>query len=129
MTPQEVISELWERIQARDWAAVRALLADDLRVYWPATGELFVGADNFVAAQSEYPEGWSIRVLSIVAMGDQVASEVEVPQEGVGLFRAASFWTVKNGKITEGREYWVTVGGDEQPQWRRKLAQVIPVGK
>lgn len=125
MPPAEVIAQHWECIQKRDWAGLRALLADDLRVDWPHTGEVFPGPDQYVAAQAEYPEGWSIRVLSIVADGERVVSEVEVPHEGLGVFRAASFWTVRNNLIVEGREYWVTVGGEEQPEWRRPLAEVV----
>lgn len=125
MQPSEVIEQHWERIQNRDWVGLRALLADDLRVYSLHTREFFNGPEAYVAAQSEYPDGWSIRVLSIVAQGQQVASEVEVPHEQLGLFRMASFWTIENDKITSCREYWVTVGGEAQPQWRRPLAQVL----
>lgn len=125
MPPAEVIAQHWECIQNRNWAGLRALLADDLRVSWLHTGEVFLGPDQYVAAQAEYPEGWSIRVLSIMAQGEQVASEVDVPHEPFGLFRAASFWTVSGGKITACREYWVTVGGEEQPGWRRPLAEVV----
>ncbi|MFF2277272.1 nuclear transport factor 2 family protein [Agromyces sp. NPDC058126] len=122
-TPAGVIEALWRRIQARDWAGVRVLLADELVVDWYASLERIVGPENFVAVNAEYPEGWSIRVLSIVADGDRVVSEVEVPHEGVGVFRAASFWTVHDGLVVEGREYWTTRGGDPAPEWRRPWAE------
>lgn len=124
MTPAEVVRTLWERIQGRDWTGARALLAEDVQVEWPATRELISGADNFISVQSEYPEGWRIRVLSVVQEGDTVVSEVEVPHEGLGVFRAASFWTVRGGLIARGREYWVTVGGETPPDWRRAFATV-----
>lgn len=124
MTPAEVVQALWDRIQGRDWEGARALLDDDVQVEWPATCELISGADHFISVQSEYPGGWSIRVLRVVQEGEAVVSEVEVPHEGVGLFRAASFWTVRDGLITRGREYWVTVGGDTPPEWRRAFATV-----
>lgn len=122
MMPAEVVRTLWGRIQGRDWAGARALLADDVQVDWPATRELICGADNFISVQSEYPEGWSIRVLRVVQQGDTVVSEVEVLHAGLGVFRAASFWTVRGGLIVSGREYWVTVGGDIPPEWRREFA-------
>jgi ketosteroid isomerase-like protein len=50
-------------------------------------------------------------------------SEVDVPHECVGVFRAASFWTVRNGLITSGREYWIGVGADEAPAWRAGYAE------
>ncbi|MGW9168326.1 nuclear transport factor 2 family protein [Agromyces sp. NPDC055658] len=123
--PANVIRALWTRMQARDWAGVRALLADELVVEWFASLERIVGPENFVAVNAEYPEGWSIRIISIVADGDRVVSEVEVPHEGVGVFRAASFWRVREGLIVEGREYWTTRGGDAAPEWRRHLVEPI----
>ena len=31
---------------------------------------------------------------------------------------AASFWTVRDGSIVSGREYWIGVGAEEPPVWR-----------
>jgi ketosteroid isomerase-like protein len=109
---------LWDRIQARDWRAVSDLLDEDLVVEWPVSAERIEGRASFVAVNSRYPEGWTIRVLRIVADGDEVVSEVEVPHETMGMSRAASFWTVRNGKIVRGREYWTSPGSDPSPQWR-----------
>ena len=118
MEPADVVAQLWARIEHRDWPAVRTLLDDRLVVRWPVTGETFTGPDAFVAVQSEYPEGWSIRVLRIVAQGPQVVAEVEVPQAGVGIFRTASFAEVTDGRIVALTEYWVTVDSETPPAWR-----------
>ncbi|HEV7629321.1 MAG TPA: nuclear transport factor 2 family protein [Streptomyces sp.] len=123
MNPSETVQALWDRMQARDWAGVGALLADDLVVEWPASAELIVGREDFVSINAEYPEGWAIRVLRIVADGDEVASEVEVPHETMGVHRAASFWTVREGQIVRGREYWTEVGSDPSPEWRARYVQ------
>jgi ketosteroid isomerase-like protein len=118
MEPARVIEEFWIRLQARDWAGVGALIAPDAVVDWPVSSERMTGRANFVAVNREYPEGWSIRVLRIVAAGDQVASEVEVDHVDLGVFRAASFWTVAEGRIVRGTEYWTAVGSDPSPEWR-----------
>ncbi|SED48532.1 Ketosteroid isomerase-related protein [Streptomyces sp. 2131.1] len=118
MEPSKVIETLWARIQGRDWAGVAELVAEDAVVEWPVSLERIVGRDNFVAVNREYPEGWSIRVLKVVAQGDEVVSEVEVPHDGLGLFRAASFWTVRDGRVVRGTEYWTGVGADPRPEWR-----------
>jgi ketosteroid isomerase-like protein len=123
MEPARVIEELWSRTQARDWAGVGELVAEDAVVDWPVSAERIAGRENYVAVNREYPEGWQIRVLRIVASGDQVVSEVEVPHEEMGVFRAASFWTVTDGLIRRGTEYWTSVGADEIPEWRRQYVQ------
>lgn len=42
----EVVRLLWERMEAREWDAARATLADDLVVEYVHTGERFVGGDR-----------------------------------------------------------------------------------
>ncbi|MFI5806963.1 nuclear transport factor 2 family protein [Streptomyces sp. NPDC051561] len=123
MDSSGVVEALWDRIQARDWAAVADLVAEDVVVEWPISAERIVGNKNFVAVNSQYPGGWSIRVLRIVSEGDEVVSEVEVPHDEFGTFRAASFWTVRQGRIVRGREYWTSVGADPRPEWRAGLVE------
>ncbi|MEU6877842.1 nuclear transport factor 2 family protein [Streptomyces sp. NPDC046712] len=123
MEQTEIVRGFWDRMQARDWAGLAALLADDLVVEWPVSGERIVGRENYVRVNAEYPEGWSIRVLRVVAQGEDVVSEVEVPHDTMGVHRVASFWTVRNGTITGGREYWTEVGSDPSPEWRAAYVQ------
>ena len=125
MKPAEVVRTLWDSIQARDWGAVASLIAEDAIVEWPVSAERIVGRDNYVAVNCEYPEGWSINVLRVVADGDQVVSEVEVPHAQLGKFRAASFWTVTGGQIVRGTEYWSSVGADQAPLWRAAYVEPI----
>lgn len=123
MEPSKVVHGLWERMQARDWAGVGELLAPDVVVEWPVSGERIVGRDNYVRVNAEYPEGWSVRVLRIVAAGGEVVSEVEVPHRTMGVHRVASFWTVRSGRIVAGREYWSELGSDPSPEWRSGLVE------
>jgi ketosteroid isomerase-like protein len=125
MQPAEIVRELWDRMQARDWVGLGALLAADLVVEWPVSGERIVGRGNFVSINTEYPEGWSIRVLRIVADGEVVVSEVEVPHDTMGIHRVTSFWTVRDGKIVDGREYWTELGSDPSPGWRAAYVQRV----
>jgi ketosteroid isomerase-like protein len=112
-------------MQARDWEGVGSLVAEGVVVEWPVSGERIVGRENYVRINAEYPEGWEIRVLRIVADGDgeAVVSEVEVPHETMGVHRAVSFWTVRDGLIVEGREYWTQPGSDPAPEWREGLVE------
>jgi ketosteroid isomerase-like protein len=118
MEPTQTVQALWDRIQARDWAGVGELIAEDLVVEWPVSRERIVGRDNFIRVNAEYPEGWSIRVLRVIADGDTVVSEVEVPHESLGVFRSVSLWTLRDTKIVAAREYWTQLGADPAPEWR-----------
>ena len=128
MVATDTVRTYWARIQDRDWPGVSELLHPDLWVFWPASRELFSGRESFVAMNAAYPEGWSIRVLSLLGDGhERVVSEVEVPHETSGVFRVVSLWTVRDGLITTGTEYWVTYGGDPVPSWRLKYVTVTDV--
>jgi ketosteroid isomerase-like protein len=125
MDAKRVIEAYWARMEVRDWDGVAELLAEDAVVEWPDTAERFVGREAYVRVNREYPEGWSIRVLRVVAdtdHSDQVVSEIEVPQKDVGVFRAASFFTVRDGLIVSATEYWTTVGGEAPPVWRAGMS-------
>ncbi|MGW7661690.1 nuclear transport factor 2 family protein [Streptomyces sp. NPDC054756] len=125
MEPSETVRLLWHRMRARDWAGVGALLADDVIVEWPVSGERIRGRENYIRVNAEYPEGWSIEVLRVVAHGHDVVSEVEVPHDTMGTHRVASFWTVRDGLITEGREYWTELGADPSPAWRAAYVERV----
>lgn len=118
MEPTQIVETLWDRIQARDWAGAGEVLAEDMVVEWPVSRERIVGRDNFVRINAEYPKDWAIHVLRILADGDTVVSEVEVPQESAGVFRSVALWTVRDGRIVAGREYWTAFGAAPAPPWR-----------
>ncbi|MFF0103858.1 nuclear transport factor 2 family protein [Streptomyces hirsutus] len=123
MESATIVRMLWDRMQDRDWTGVGKLLAADVVVEWPVSGERILGRDNYVRVNAEYPEGWSIDVLRIVSSGDEVVSEVEVPHATMGVHRVASFWTVRNDLIVGGREYWTKLGADPSPAWRAPYVQ------
>ncbi|MEF9903792.1 nuclear transport factor 2 family protein [Streptomyces sp. P9-A2] len=125
MESAATVRMLWGRMQDRDWEGVGELLAADVVVEWPVSGERILGRENYVRINAEYPEGWSIDVLRIVSSGDDVVSEVEVPHDTMGVHRVASFWTVHDGLITSGREYWTELGADPSPAWRAPYVQRI----
>ncbi|CAM5635065.1 Nuclear transport factor 2 family protein OS=Streptomyces tendae OX=1932 GN=GUR47_07455 PE=4 SV=1 [Streptomyces tendae] len=123
--PAAIVPEFWTRMQARDWAGLASPLAHDLLVEWPVSAERIEGRANFVSVNAEYPEGWSIEVIRVVADGETVVSEVEVPHGTMGVHRAVSLWTVRDGRITGGREYWTAPGSDPSPQWRARFVRPL----
>ena len=121
--PTAVVRAYWELMQARDWTGLRQVLAPDVVVEWAAGDEQFVGPDAVVGVNQEYPEGWSVHVRGIVADGDTVASDVEVPMEGVGVFRVAAFARVRAGLLVSSVEYWIGVGTEQPPDWRARFSR------
>ncbi|MFD3544723.1 nuclear transport factor 2 family protein [Streptomyces sp. NPDC058655] len=119
MEPLKVVAQLWERIEARDWDGVAELIAEDAVIEWPVSGERIVGRTNFVAVNSDdgYADERPVELLRILADGDLVVTEVEVPQDHV-VYRAVSLWTVRDGEIVGAREYWTSPGQDPAPRWR-----------
>jgi ketosteroid isomerase-like protein len=115
----EVVRRYWDRVEARDWDGARALLAEDVELEWRHTGERFVGADNVVGMNREYPEGWSIELRRVLDGGDVVVSEVRVPFKDEAEFFVASFFEVSDGRIRRAIEYWIEAGHEEPPGWRR----------
>ncbi|MEV7440950.1 nuclear transport factor 2 family protein [Streptomyces sp. NPDC091204] len=119
MEPLKVVARLWERIEARDWDGVGGLIAEDAVIEWPVSGERIVGRANFIAVNSDdgYADERSVELIRILADGDLVVTEVEIPQDHV-VYRAVSLWTVRDGEIVEAREYWTSPGQDPAPRWR-----------
>ncbi|WP_030709277.1 nuclear transport factor 2 family protein [Streptomyces sp. NRRL F-2580] len=119
MEPSKVVAQLWERIEARDWDGVGGLIAEDAVIEWPVSGERIVGRANFIAVNSDDGDAdeRSVELIRILADGDLVVTEVEIPQDHV-VYRAVSLWTVRDGEIVEAREYWTSPGQDPAPRWR-----------
>ncbi|MFK4802792.1 hypothetical protein ACI3K5_29400 [Streptomyces sp. MPA0124] len=44
-------------------------------------------------------------VPRVVADGEPLVSRVQVPHETMGVRRTVSLWTVRDGRIIDGREY------------------------
>ncbi|AKL67126.1 MULTISPECIES: nuclear transport factor 2 family protein [Streptomyces] len=122
MEPLNVVAQLWQRIEAHDWDGVAKLIAEDAVIEWPVSGERIVGRANFIAVNSDdcyayTDERQPVELLRILADGDLVVTEVEIPQDHV-VYRAVSLWTVRDGEIVAAREYWTSPGQDPAPRWR-----------
>ncbi|MEU9107503.1 nuclear transport factor 2 family protein [Streptomyces xanthophaeus] len=127
MEPLNVVAQLWERIEARDWDGVAKLIAEDAVIEWPVSGERIVGRANFIAVNSDdgYADERSVELLRILADGDLVVTEMEMPQDHV-VYRAVSGWTVRDGEVVAAREYWTSPGQDPAPRWRSGYAEALP---
>jgi hypothetical protein len=121
------VRAFWESIQARDWDAARALLADDCVIEWPHSRERFEGGDAYVEVNRAYPEGWHITVLWVVAEGDVVASEVRVDQDDQVYFAASFFEFGPGDTIARLHELWVTSPYEDPAEWRAPWSRPLDV--
>ncbi len=112
----QAVRALWAAFQARDWPRARALLRENLVATWWTSGERFTTADGFVAAQSTYPEGWTIRLIECERLEDgRVMSLVRV-DHAPNSFYATSLFRLDDGVIYAIDEYWATA--EAPPAWR-----------
>ncbi len=117
-----VVRELWERIEARDWPGVGALLREDVVIDWPHSGERIRGRESYVAMQRDYPGIWHVAVPSVCAGAEKVAAEVRVDNEGEVCF-ATGFYDVREGLVVRGTEYWTTARSQAPVPWRAHLTE------
>ncbi|GAJ73303.1 hypothetical protein JCM18904_4182 [Vibrio sp. JCM 18904] len=78
----------------------------DFEGFWPQSGELTVGRENFTAINSYYPANgvWEFEVHSVVCDGETVVTDVSIT-DSVQKARAITFHTVENGLITKQKEF------------------------
>jgi len=125
----DLVRAYWGLVDAREWEALRAIIADDIVMEWPAFNERIIGADNVIAANAAAPEHWVAKVNWVVASGDHVASSVEVLL-GTGMkYVLGTYWTVRHQRILRATEHWCPYGVSEAPAWRRKFAEPMDVSR
>ena len=123
VTPSvRAVRQFWAALQARDWAAARVLLLDDLQAVWWTSGERLCGADTLIDVNKHYPEGWTIQLLEVEHLQDGRVMSLARVDHPPQRFFATSFFRVDDGRIAGIDEYWATV---EAPRpWR--TPQVFP---
>ena len=72
MNSKEVVLAFWDAMKTNDFAKASEWLSPDFEGFWPQSGELIVGRDNFTAINSFYPANgtWEFVVHSIVCDGE-----------------------------------------------------------
>jgi ketosteroid isomerase-like protein len=102
-----LVTEFWRLVAINDFDSVGQVLADDFALEWPQSNERIRGAKRFAQMNREYPAdgAWRFEIHRIVGNADEAVSDVSVT-DGVQSARAVSFFTVREGKITNITEYW-----------------------
>ena len=116
MTPGEQVRALYEAYQDRDWARAATFLHPQVVVEMPATAERLEGQDAVIGFQRSYPEPWGVlAVRRVLADPEGAAAEVSVVDPEGRRFALAVFWGCRDGLLSEGVEYWITVGNEPPP--------------
>lgn len=106
MRTAEVVTAFWAGIDARDWEAVGATLADDVVYEVPQSRERVVGRDGVVRFNAEYPGDWSLSVTDLVADEHRAATTIRFVLPGEPDQTGIAFFTVADGRITRMSDWW-----------------------
>lgn len=127
MDNENVVRALWQAFDDLDFEQAAALLHPGFVCDWPQSNERIRGIENYIMVNKFYPGQWRIKIVRLVAGGDEIVSEVEVqlttPQGEAQLHRAVSFFTLRDGKIAHLREYWPEPY--LAPDWRAQWVEVL----
>lgn len=110
-----VVHDLGRAVDAQDWDALEALLADDFRCRYVHTGEVLDRA-GYVRLNREYPGAWRFLVQDELSSGDRACGLATVT-DGDETHHVALFLTVRGGLVRELVEVWAEQV--EAPQERR----------
>jgi hypothetical protein len=112
MTAAQSLTRFAEIIDARDWARLRGVLAEDFTARFVHTGETF-DREGFVALNRDYPIVVRFLVEDLVADDDRAVLRARVT-DGSDTWHVASFATVgPDGLLTELVEVWAEVSAPD----------------
>lgn len=107
MNAAEVVTRFWTAVDARDWDAVGATLADDVTYLVPQTRERVVGRDAVVRFNAEYPGDWNLSIATLVADDSQAATTITFVEPGEDDQTGLAFFTLdEDGRIATMTDWW-----------------------
>ncbi|MFZ5949318.1 MAG: nuclear transport factor 2 family protein [Candidatus Rifleibacteriota bacterium] len=125
METRDIVLGFWQTMQGNDFGkAANEFFSDDFTLFWPQSGEMICGRENFAAINQNYPcQGeWKFKIISLIVEGNNAVTDVEVT-DGVIKARAITFHQVANGLISRQVEYWPD--SFPAPEWRKKWVQLV----
>ncbi|SDL70201.1 SnoaL-like domain-containing protein [Glycomyces sambucus] len=75
--PESTAGKYFASLEARDWDALHALLAEDVVYEMPQTRERVVGREPYIRFNQEYPGDWHLRTQRVVTEGRHAAALVD----------------------------------------------------
>jgi hypothetical protein len=126
--PTTIVERFWRSMEARDWAAARALLAPGFVCVWPQSNEQFPSPDAFMAMNEAHPApDWHVASIAVQSGEREVVAEVLVTN-AAGADIAVGFYVVHDGLISGAREYWIERTSEPTPSWRAAWTEPFEPG-
>ncbi len=126
----QTVGQFIRLVAAKDWDAVRQMLAEDFEAYWPLSNEQIDNIDNFIESLRRYPFTDTIQILDLLCEYDQwdkdftVSAQVSIEskaQDGsVSKAHSVSFLALDwESRITSMTEYRAVI--QDPAEWRKGL--------
>lgn len=129
----ELVRQLWNHFERKEWELARSLLSDEFTAYWPQSRERFNSPDDFIDMNKNYPGSHKIEVLNLhhehddCEHSDTIISEVFIKSttcEGKRFsLHAISIFEIEDDKIKRATEYWAD--SYEAPEWRKQWVEIV----
>ncbi len=111
------VERLWAAMRRHDWKSVASQLHPGVVTEYPATGERFVGPDEFVMSHRLRPEEITVASFEVIS-GEQMAAVHAIITTPSGTDHMMAFYRLQESRISHIIELWETVGATPPPRWR-----------
>lgn len=106
MGTRETVESFWATLEARDWTAFAAVLADDVVYEMPQTRERIRGRDSYLRFNVEYLGDWHLTPRRILVDGDEAACWVDARVGDEPMFAIAFLRVTADGRVREVVDVW-----------------------
>ena len=106
-SPVELLTTSVDVLEARDWTALIALLHEDVVYRLPQTREVVRGRDGYLRWNTEYPDGWHLRLVEAYGDASGAAARLSVRIDGEPEpVDALVFVRAAEGRLVEITDWW-----------------------
>jgi hypothetical protein len=100
MDQKETIRKLWRLFSEQKWDESKSLFHPDFKAIWPQSKEVFLGAENFVEMNREYPGHHIAEILHLLEEGSIVSCTAFISADTEQTAFASSFFEFKDDLIS-----------------------------